>query len=267
MPRYFIEVSYKGTDYSGFQIQKNSVTIQSEIEKALSIFFKETFMLTGASRTDAGVHALQNFFHFDVDQSLAGSTVTSRLLQGETVKNSYSSEGNGKTNKFLYNINAILPQDIVVKKIYQVEDKMHCRFDAISREYKYFIYKYKDPFLQESAYYYPYTLDMVKLNDAAALLLGKKDFTSFSKRNTQVKNFICEVQKSEWFYEKDTLIYNVKANRFLRGMVKGLVGTMIKVGTGKITLNQFETIIKERDCLKADFSVPSRALFLIAVNY
>lgn len=263
MPRYFIELCYKGTSYSGFQIQKNSVTIQSELEKALLIFFKKPFTLTGASRTDSGVHALQNFFHFDTGQPLApgGSS------QNDDGGIAHSFDDSTEPDKFLYNINAILPPGIAVKRIYQVDDDAHCRFDAVAREYKYYIYKAKNPFLQETAYYYPYTLDIIKLNEAAALLLGKQDFTSFSKRNTQVKNFICEVWKSEWFREKGTLVYHVKANRFLRGMVKGLVGTMLRAGTGRITLNEFSQIIQQRDSSKADFSVPPHALFLVGVYY
>ncbi|MEO8961923.1 MAG: tRNA pseudouridine(38-40) synthase TruA [Ginsengibacter sp.] len=267
MPRYFIEVCYKGTAYSGFQIQKNSVTIQSEVQKALSIFFKRAFTLTGASRTDAGVHALQNYFHFDADLPLTQITITDRSRYNNTTGSFYSSEEDVELDKFLYNINAILPLDIVVKRIYQVEDNAHCRFDAVLREYKYFIYKHKNPFLQESAYYYPYALDITKLNEAATLLLENEDFTSFSKKNTQSKSFICDIQKSEWIWKEPRLIYNVKARRFLRGMVKGMVGTMLRVGTGKIDLNEFTRIIQKRDCSKSDFSVPSHALFLIGVKY
>lgn len=267
MPRYFIEVCYKGSAYSGFQIQKNSVTIQSEVEKALSIFFKRTFNLTGASRTDAGVHALQNFFHFDADLPLTPIAITGCSLFNNTKGRFYSSEDDAGLDKFLYNINAILPLDIVVKKIYQVEDNSHCRFDAVSREYKYIIYKDKNPFLQKSAYYYPYSLDITKLNEAAALLLVNRDFTSFSKKNTQTKSFICDIQKSEWILKEPRLIYRVKANRFLRGMVKGMVGTMLRVGTDKIDLNEFSQIIQKRDRSNSDFSVPSHALFLIAVTY
>ena len=267
MPRYFIEVCYKGTAYSGFQIQKNSVTIQSETEKALSIFFKRTFNLTGASRTDAGVHALQNYFHFDTDLPLTSVAITSRTVFHDAKRAHYSPETKVGLEKFLYHINAILPLDIVVKRIYQVEDNSHCRFDAVSREYKYFIYKDKNPFLQERAYYYPYTLDITKLNEAAALLLGNEDFTSFSKKHTQSKTFTCDIQKSEWILKEPRLIYTVKANRFLRGMVKGMVGTMLRVGTGKIDLNELSEIIKKRDCSKSDFSVPSHALFLMAVKY
>ena len=247
MPRYFIEVSYKGTAYSGYQVQKNSNTIQSEVENALQIFFKQTLSLTGASRTDAGVHALQNYFHFDASQ----------LLSDEIAE----------LEKSVYNLNAILPLDIVIKRIFQVGQDMHCRFDAVSREYKYFIYQNKNPFLEDRAYYHPYKLDFEKLNEAAAMIIHHTDFTSFSKKNTQANNFICEIIKSEWLIENDTLIYNVKANRFLRGMVKGLVGTMLRVGSLKISLEQFNNIIKSRDCTLADFSVPAHGLFLIAVNY
>jgi tRNA pseudouridine38-40 synthase len=268
MPRYFIEVSYKGTRYSGFQIQKNAVTIQSEVEKALKIYFRQSFSLTGSSRTDAGVHALQNYFHFDVEQPLgknfsnqSGAFKMPEVMAGKAFT---SPEGNLEE---VYNLNAILPKDIVIKRIFPVADKAHCRFDALSREYKYFIYRNKDPFLQDKAFYFPYNVEMDQLNAAAQVLLEHKDFTSFSKRNTQVNNFNCDITKSGWMVENDTLIFTVKANRFLRGMVKGLVGTMLKVGTRKISLNQFNDIINNRDCSKADFSVPSHALFLIKVSF
>lgn len=243
MPRYFIEVAYKGTNYSGFQVQKNANTIQAEAESALKIIFKKTLRLTGSSRTDAGVHALQNFFHFDTDELIP------------------------EPEKRVYNLNAVLPDDIVVKNLFEVDDKKHCRFDALSREYKYFIYHKKDPFVADRAYYYPYNPDIEIMQQAAALILKHNDFTSFSKRNTQVNNFICDIKKSKWTEENDLIIYNVEANRFLRGMVKGLVGTMLHVGTGKITIQQFEEIIKSKDCNRADFSVPSHGLFLMRVRY
>ena len=243
MPRYFIEVSYKGTNYSGFQIQENANSIQAEVEKALKIFFKKDFELTGSSRTDAGVHALQNFFHFDVDDKLDFE------------------------NDFQYNLNALLPRDIVIKNIFAVKDDAHCRFDAVSREYKYFIYRQKDPFIQDTAFYYPYTLDIEKLNHAARQIMKYNDFTSFSKKNTQVKNFLCRIEKSDWSIEAGVMVYNVIANRFLRGMVKGLVGTMLRVGTGKISLKQFSKIIEDKDAANADFTPPSHGLFLNSVNY
>lgn len=243
MPRYFIEVSYKGTNYSGFQIQQNANSIQSEVEKALKIFFRKDFELTGSSRTDAGVHALQNFFQFDIDEQL------------------------NFENDFQYNLNALLPKDIVIKKIFPVKDNAHCRFDAVSREYKYFIYQQKDPFLQETAFYFPYKVDFDKLNEAAQQIIRYEDFTSFSKRNTQVKSFLCKIEKSEWYIERNAITYNVIANRFLRGMIKGLVGTMLSVGTNKISIKEFSKIIENKDSSKVDFSPPSHGLFLNAVNY
>lgn len=260
MSRYFIEVSYKGTAYSGFQVQKNSNTIQAEIEKAFGIFFREKFSLTGASRTDTGVHALQNFFHFD-------SEILGKNDEEPSEISSDFSKEIGRSDSVLYSLNAILPRDIVIKRLYKVRDGAHCRFDAVSRKYQYFIYQQKDPFLQDRAYFFPFPLDFNLLNKAAEFILTNHDFSSFSKKNTQVKSFICDVFESNWRYEGNTLIYTVKANRFLRGMVKGLVGTMLRVGTGKISPDDFRRIIEERDGKGADFSVPSRALFLIEVNY
>lgn len=253
MPRYFIEVAYKGTMYSGFQVQDNAVTIQSEIEKAFSVKFQRSFLLTGSSRTDSGVHALQNYFHFDVDDELIFSN--SDLHREKT------------SQRLLYSLNSILPRDIVIKRIFEVDEKAHCRFDATSREYKYYIYSEKNPFHQDRAYFYPYKFDFEKLQDAAAVILNTTGFKSFSKRNTQVNNFNCSIYKSEWIKENDFLIYNVIANRFLRGMIKGLVGTMLKVGRGKINLDDFNEIIKSNNCSKADFSVASHGLFLIEVKY
>jgi tRNA pseudouridine38-40 synthase len=254
--RYFIETSYKGTAYSGFQVQQNSNTIQAEIEKALTVFFKQSFTLTGSSRTDAGVHALQNFFHFDIEKEL-----TSGSKSGE------KSSGLSELEKSWYHLNAILPPDIVIKRIFRVEDNTHCRFDAVSREYQYFIYKSKDPFLKDRAYYFPYKTDIEKLRDCADIILLHKDFTSFSKKNTQVHNFICDIKHSEWKEDKNTLVYSVRSNRFLRGMVKALVGTMLRVATQKISMDEFKNIIESRDCTGADFSVPSHGLFLVKVTY
>ena len=170
-------------------------------------------------------------------------------------------------NENVYNLNAILPDDIVIKQIYKVADDAHCRFDAISREYKYFIYQHKEPFLADRAFYYPYKLDMDKLQHAANIILSYEDFTSFSKRNTQVKTFQCRILKSTWLIEDKTIIYNVQANRFLRGMVRGLAGTMLKVGAGKISLSDFIAIIESKDPTKTDFSVPPQGLFLVNVEY
>ncbi len=241
MPRYFLELSYQGTAYSGFQVQNNAITIQSEVQKALQTLFREPFELTGSSRTDAGVHARQNFFHFDTELTIP--------------------------QKHVYNLNALLPSSIAVHGIYAVPAEAHCRFDAIAREYHYYICHKKNPFLTDRAWLFPYPVDFIVLNEAAQVLATYSDFTSFSKRNTQVNNFHCTIEKSEWHWEGDMLVYTVKANRFLRGMVRGLVGTMLKAGRQQIDMNEFKGIIEARDCTKADFSTPPQGLFLHRVYY
>lgn len=242
MPRYFLELAYKGTAYHGFQIQNNAPTIQLAIEKALFTLFKVDFDLTGSSRTDAGVHALQNYFHFDTDLSIS--------------------------NKHVYNLNAILPDDIAVKSIQSVADTAHCRFDAVARSYHYYIYQQKNPFLKDRGWFYPYDLDLALLQQAAAVLKKHTDFTSFAKRNSQVFTHNCTILISEWSIAADQqYIFHVQANRFLRGMVRGLVGTMLKVGRGQLSLDDFEKIILAKDCTKADFSTPPQGLFLAKVIF
>ncbi len=241
MPRYFLELAYRGTNYSGFQIQDNATSIQQEVEKALAIFFRTSFTLTGSSRTDGGVHAAQNFFHFDYEGVIE--------------------------NRVLYNINAILPPDIALKNIYPVAADAHCRFDAISREYRYYVYREKNPFLADRAYFFPYTLDLEKMKGAAGLIPGFRDFTTFAKRNTQVKTFLCTIYESYWQEEESCMVYHVKANRFLRGMVRGLVGTMLQVGRGKLSVDDFEGILHKRDNQLADFSTPGHGLFLFQVFF
>jgi tRNA pseudouridine38-40 synthase len=244
MPRFFVEVFYKGTNYAGFQVQKNANSIQAEIEKALSVYLRAKIECTGSSRTDAGVHALQNYFHFDTD-----------------IQDSHN------WPREIYHVNAILPPDIVVRSIFQVEDHAHCRFDAVSRTYEYRIYQSKNPFLQDRAFYFPYRLNKEALNEAASIIRATKNFQSFSKRNTQVKTYICEIFTSEWFTGEDQIVYRVTGNRFLRGMVRGLTGTMLKVGTGKLTIPAFENIIASGNPALVDFSVEPQGLTLVSVNY
>lgn len=241
--RYFIELSYKGTAYSGFQIQDNAPTIQGFVQQALNTILNSALVLTGSSRTDAGVHALQNYFHFDINQPIAD------------------------TDKLAYQLNAILPHDIAIKKITPVEQDRHARFSAVSREYKYCITSFKDPFLIDTAYRYTQPVNIQLLHEAAERIQHNKDFSSFSKLNTQVFTNNCDVYKSEWYYEKDILVYNVKANRFLRGMVRALVATMLKIGSGKISMEEFNTIITSHDCNKAYFDAPAKGLYLIAVDF
>ncbi|TDH26044.1 tRNA pseudouridine(38-40) synthase TruA [Segetibacter sp. 3557_3] len=239
--RYFLEVSYSGERYGGFQIQTNTPTIQSEVERVLAVYFRSPVKLTGASRTDAGVNALKNYFHFDT-----GHPVSERLI---------------------YNLNAMLPVDIAVRSIKQVRPDAHARFDATSRKYQYYIYNFKNPFLFNRAWYHPYPLDILRLQEAAAILLGYSDFTAFSKRNSQVNNHICHLHRSEWSTDDHCLVYAVEANRFLRGMVRGLVGTMVEVGQGKRTPADFRKIIEAGDQTKANFSPPGKGLFLVNVHY
>lgn len=241
MARYFLEVSYKGTAYSGFQAQENAITVQAEVERAMQVLERRQIRLTGSSRTDAGVHARQNFFHFDSDEGLHP--------------------------QFIYKMNAILPADIVIRGLYEVAPDAHARFDALTREYKYFIYAQKDPFLADRAYFFPYRIDREALQAAAAVLREYTDFTSFSKRNTQVKTFLCRIEVSEWIEEGGCLVYHVEANRFLRGMVRALTATMLQVGRGKLDLAGFRTIIEAKDCTTASFAVPAHGLFLERVAF
>jgi tRNA pseudouridine38-40 synthase len=241
MPRYFLELSYKGTNYSGFQVQKNANTIQSEVEKALQTLYRQQFVLTGSSRTDAGVHALQNFFHFD----------TGLVLKPQS----------------LYNLNAILPADIAVSALYNVQGDAHSRFAALSREYKYLLYQNKNTFLYDRAWHYPFRIDKDLLHKAAELTKGQTNFIAFSKRNTQVNNFNCIIQHSQWKWEGECLVYNVKANRFLRGMVRALVASMLKVARGICSLDEFESLFNDAGQSSASFAAPAHGLYLIQVEY
>lgn len=241
MPRYFLEVYYKGTAYSGFQIQANAGSVQEEIEKAFAVFFRKEIIMTGASRTDTGVHARQNYFHFDFDEPIPAETV--------------------------YRLNAILPGDICVRGIFLMPEGAHCRFDAESREYRYYIYGKKDPFLADRAYFYPYPLDWHLLEAAAARLMDFTDFASFSKRNTQVNHFRCRIFESHWVMDEGSWYYRIRANRFLRGMVRGVTGTMLQVGRGQLTLVQLEKILEGNDPARVNFNVPAKGLFLERVRY
>ena len=245
LERFFIELAYKGTSYAGFQVQQNANTVQAEVEKALQTYFRQPFALTGSSRTDAGVHAAQNWFHFDT----------------ELVINAESAE------KAVYHLNAILPGDIVIRRILPVKPEAHCRFDAISRSYKYTIYHLKDPFLAEKAWYYPFPVGMAVLNETAAMLLEYSNFQSFSKKNTQVFTYECTLAESVWQEEGNLLVYRVTGNRFLRGMVRGLVGTMLQAARGKMSAPEFRALIESRDAKNTDFSAPAKGLILERVVF
>lgn len=240
MSRYFLEVAYKGTAYSGFQVQENANTVQSEIEKAFSTVQRTSVALTGSSRTDAGVHALQNFFHFDFTQAMHPQLV--------------------------YKMNAILPKDIVVKAIFPVPPASHSRFDALSREYEYRIYQEKNPFLPDVALYYPYKLDMDVMREAAALIATQTNFFAFSKTNTQVKNFNCLIYESMWLQRDGLYIYSIKGNRFVRGMVRALTASMLMVGRHKWAVEDLERLFQS-EAQKCRVSIAAHGLYLKRVNY
>ncbi|MES2479109.1 MAG: tRNA pseudouridine synthase A [Bacteroidota bacterium] len=242
MTRYFIEVQYDGTAFHGSQIQGEQLTVQYELNKALAMYLRHPVLTTGASRTDEGVHALCNFYHVDLEENL--------------------------TRKVLYNLNALLPASLSLKNIYKTKDALaNARFEAISRQYRYRIYTQKNPFLFQRALLYPYVIDKEVLHQTAALLMEYKDFEAFSKKNAQTKTFQCSLFKSEWQQVGDELHYVVWGNRFLRGMVRALVGTQLRVARGKYSLNDFRVIIESKDCSKADFSVPGYGLYLEQINY
>jgi tRNA pseudouridine38-40 synthase len=239
MPRYFIELAYKGTNYSGFQVQENANTIQSEVETAFQTLHRKPVSLTGSSRTDAGVHALQNYFHFDYDEEVHP--------------------------QFRYKMNAILPGDIVVRNLHLMPENAHSRFDATSREYVYKLHRFKSPFQEDLSYFYPYKLDIELMQEAAAFIQTQTNFFAFSKTNTQVKNFNCQLIKSQWIVEGEELFYSIQGNRFLRGMVRLLTATLLKIGRHKISFAELEKLFGGDS--KCGYSVPSHGLYLVKVSY
>ena len=239
MPRYFIELAYRGTRYSGFQVQENAVTVQSEVERAFAVLHRRPVTLTGSSRTDAGVHALQNFFHFD-DEAVIHP-------------------------QFVYKMNAILEEDVVIRRIYPVAAEAHCRFDATSRKYVYKIHRFRNPFLKGLSYYFPYQLDLDQIQQGAAILLKETNYFAFAKTNTQVKHYNCTILQSHWELEGEHLSFHIEGNRFLRGMVRLLTATLLKLGRGKIGMDEFESYFTEEK--KCGFSVPALGLYLEKVSY
>ncbi len=239
--RYFLEVSYDGTAFHGSQVQGDILTVQGVLNKALSTIIRRPVTTFGASRTDEGVHALCNFYHFD--------------------------EEAGLHPQLKYKLNAILPHTISVNGIYTAAEEANARFDALSRRYRYRIYAHKDPFLYQRAMFYPFSLNREILAETAAALKEYTNFETFSKRNTQSFTFLCSITQSYWEEDGGELHYVVEANRFLRGMVRGLVGTQLQIARGKGSLADFKAIIEARDCTLADFSVPGHGLYLEAIRY
>lgn len=242
--RYFIECAYKGTNYCGWQIQENANTIQGEIEKALSLLLHQSVEITGSSRTDTGVHAMQQMAHFDLEKVI------------------------DDTANLVYRMNKVLPYDITIKQIFAVEPDYHSRFEATSRKYEYRISALKNPFQKGLCYHFNQTLEIDLMNKACQYLFQHIDFEAFSKVNTQVFTFNCTITEARWEQTQEgLLVFHIKANRFLRGMVRTVVGTLIEVGLGRLSVQDFEQIIISKDRKKAGRSVPAEGLFLMEVNY
>lgn len=245
LKRYFLEISYIGTAYNGWQVQLNApVTIQAALNEKLSMILQRDIMITGSSRTDAGVHARQNFAHVDLEEEIIPV--------------------------LLHKLNYMLPDDICVKNIFEVKPEMNSRFVALSRSYEYHLHTFKEPFRNQTSCFYPYkNLDLKAMMKCCDITKQHDDFAAFSKRRTQVKTTICKIETAEWVEDKknSSLTFYITANRFLRGMVRGLVGTMLRVGRGKLTVDDFEKILLSKLPHKTDFSAPANGLTLMEVKY
>lgn len=240
--RYFIELSYNGKNYHGWQVQPDASSVQEEINKALSVVLQLEICVVGAGRTDTGVHSEQMFAHFDVELAL--------------------------DQQYIYKFNSVLPEDIVVRDIFKVDQNLHARFDALTRSYEYRIWLGRNPFLLESTWQLHHQkLSISAMNKAAALLLKFENFQSFSKVKTEVKTFNCDVKEAIWKQDGDLLVFHITANRFLRNMVRAIVGTLIEVGSGKISEEDFKNIILSKNRSNAGLSVPAKGLFLTSIKY
>ena len=241
--RYFVYLSYDGTHYHGWQIQPNGASVQEMLMKALSTFLRQEIEVVGAGRTDAGVHAKLMVAHFDYPDELDGQAVTDKL-------------------------NRLLPPDIAVFGVRKVKPEAHARFDATYRTYKYYVTTRKDPFSRHYACRLFHGLDFAKMNEAAKILFEYTDFTSFSKLHTDVKTNNCRMIHAEWTQvNEDEWVFTIQADRFLRNMVRAVVGTLVEVGRGKMTLECFRQVIEKKDRCSAGNSVPGHALFLVDVGY
>ena len=240
--RYFIDLSYNGAKYHGWQMQPNATTVQAVLNHALSTLIKTPLNCMGAGRTDTGVHALKMMAHFDCEQSF-------------------------DTSEISYKLNAFLPKDIAIKSIKKVQKDAHARFDALSRTYTYRISTIKDVFKFEKSHYFSKILDLRLMNDACQILKDCDDFECFSKAHTDVKTFFCQIHKAEWVQTHTDIEFIITADRFLRNMVRSIVGTLLDVGTNKISLEDFRQIIKSKDRSKAGASVPAKGLYLTEIKY
>ncbi len=261
--RFFITLSYDGTRYHGWQIQPNGNSIQQELQQALSTLLRQPIEVVGAGRTDTGVHARMMVAHFTIDDSKLKIESTGAH---ELCKEDFSIFNLQSSIK--YRLNKLLPVDIAVQEVRQVDEEMHARFSATSRTYHYFIHTRKDPFLHAYSWQIPYALDFEKMNEAAKVLLGYKDFTSFSKVGTDVKTNLCDLREAYWEeVAPGRWRFTITANRFLRNMVRAIVGTLVEVGRGRISIEEMRQIIEAKDRCQAGESVPAKALFLVDIKY
>lgn len=243
--RYFVHLAYNGKNYCGWQIQDQAPTLQSELEHAFSVLLKTPVSLTGAGRTDTGVHAKNFYAHFDMPDAIDMSL-----------------------EQLTYKLNAFLPQDIVIYRIFPVKEEAHARFDAISRTYRYYVSLKKNPFHNEFYYRYYLPLDIETMNRCCQKMMQYTDFTSFSKLHTQTKTNNCTIYHAQWVrIDDESLYFEITANRFLRNMVRAIVGTLLDVGSGKITEEDFCRIIEQKNRCSAGTSVPANALFLEEIKY
>ena len=243
MKRYFISISYDGTAYHGWQVQPNGHSVQAELQRCLSTLLREEIAVTGAGRTDAGVHARCMVAHFDIEQPIDEGQLT-------------------------YKLNRILPRDISVQKVWEVANDLHARFSAVSRTYYYYIHTQKDPFLRSYSCELHYSLDFAKMNEAAACLLQYEDFGAFCKSHADVKTTLCQVTQARWVQQSSySWYFEISANRFLRNMVRAVVGTLIDVGRGRLTVEDFCKVVEGKKRTDAGESMPAHALFLEDVSY
>ena len=241
--RFFIQLSYNGTNYHGWQIQPNATSVQETLTKALGVVLNnKSIVIMGAGRTDTGVHASQMFAHFEYENVIDSKTIAHKL-------------------------NSFLPKDIAVSNIIAVDQNAHARFDAKQRTYEYQINLTKNVFLDELSWYFNKELNVEAMNNAANLLMEFTDFQCFSKVHTDVNTFNCKISQAFWQREKDQLIFTISADRFLRNMVRSIVGTLVNVGLGKISKADFQAIIESKDRKKAGFSVPACGLYLTEIKY
>jgi tRNA pseudouridine38-40 synthase len=240
--RYFIELAYNGTNYHGWQSQPNAVSVQETLEKALTLLLKTPIEIVGAGRTDAGVHAKQMYAHFDYPEELDAPFWVTKL-------------------------NSYLPKSIVIYNIHPVSDDAHARFDATSRTYEYHLHTFKDAFINEGSWLYCQPLQLDLMNEATALLLHHTDFECFSKAHTDVFTFNCTITKAFWQQNGNQIVFTITADRFLRNMVRAIVGTFINIGLQKITIVDLQRILDSKDRSQAGFSVPAHGLYLTQITY